>query len=40
MKLTVVRKWDDRMHVSMNELDGSDDDRPTSEGSVGLQPIR
>ena len=28
---------DDTMHVRMNELDDSDDDRPTSEG---LQPIR
>ena len=40
VKLTVVVKWDDRMHVSINELDGSDDERPTFEGSVGLQPIR
>ena len=40
VKLTVVVKWDDRMHVSINELDGSDDETPTSQGSVGLQPIR
>ena len=39
-RLTVVVKWDDRMHVTINELDGSDDERPTSQGSVGLQPIR
>ena len=31
--LTVVVKWDDRMHVTINELDGSDDERPTFEGS-------
>ena len=40
VKVMVVVKWDDRMHVTINELDGSDDERPTSEGSVGLQPIR
>ena len=39
-KLTVVAKWDDRMHVSINEFHGSDDERPTSQGSIGLQPIR
>ena len=33
----VVGDRDDTMHVRMNELDDSDDDRPTSEG---LQPIR
>ena len=36
----VVKKKDDRMHVTSTELDGSDDERPTSEGSIGLQTIR
>ena len=34
------KKKDDRMHVASTELDGSDDERPTSEGSIGLQTIR
>ena len=33
VKVMVVVKWDDRMHVTINELDGSDDERPTFEGS-------
>ena len=40
VKLTMVGKWDDSMHVSINDFDGSDDERLTSQGSVGLQPIQ
>ena len=28
----VVVKWDDRMHLTSNELDGNDDEKPTCEG--------
>ena len=33
VKVMVVVKWDDRMHLTSNELDGNDDERPTCEGS-------
>ena len=40
VKVRVVVDWDDRMHVTINELDGSGDERPTFAGSVGSQRIR
>ena len=32
VKVMVVVKWDDRMHLTSNELDGNDDEKPTCEG--------
>ena len=40
VKVRVVVDWDDRMHVTINELDGSGDERPTFAGYVGSQRIR
>ena len=40
VKVMVVVKWDDRMHLTSNELDGNDDERPTCEGSEEATSIQ